>query len=471
MKRPSLRFLSSRKFWQRSAFALACLATLIVAAYAIENYRGEKVWSEYRAAAQARGVKLDFKDFIPPPIPDEENFAAIQIYRDLLSGDPAVRERARKAVELPVECTRFVGQGEPVDFPALGKCMVESSLLATTSDDPVADVFRGLERYESVLTQLRQGASRPRSRLNGEWEKGFDAAIWRMGNVVSIGQVVSLRVSALLEKGRGREALLDWHAGYRHAGVFQGEPTLLACMIRVVLVSVSTESLRRGLTVHAWSEDELKAISQDLASIDLLSDFTLGMSSERALINSLLDQMRGNPSAWSHFIGYSANPGKLKPIPVGWIAQNQRHLNEWYDEQIARIGTPQERSALKIQPPNLDQPKNWIRFPYWFVASAAAFTVGENVVVCREVQTKVDLCLTACALERFHLRHGHYPQDLRELIPVTLAALPRDRFDGQPLRYRRTDDGGAMVYSTGRNHSDHGGDDAKDSVLRLRPNP
>ena len=381
MKRPSLRFLASRKFWQRSAFALACLATLIAAAYAIENYRGEKAWAHYRAEAEARGEKLDFKDFIPPPIPDEENFAAIPIYRELLSRDPAVRARAGKACKLPAECISQSMQSptdrKTPDFAALRECFIKNSVLANATGDPVADVLRALEAYEPTLAQLRTAAARTRSRLDGEWEKGFDAAIWRMGDALSLSKLVSLRASALLAKGRAHDALIDWHVGHRHAGIFQGEPTLLACMLRAALVSISADTIHGGLPAHAWSEAELKPISDDLASIDLMADFTFGLSSERAMMNGVLDKMRANSSARSAF--GSGNSDKwLTLIPGGWIAQNQRHLNEWYDQEIAKTLAAQNHPASDIAPTSFEVPQSWFRFPYWFVVRSAVFMLGDN---------------------------------------------------------------------------------------------
>jgi hypothetical protein len=64
MTRPRLAFLKSPRFWQRCAFTAAGLATLIAAFYLIEDYRGERAWSEYAAGARARGVKLTFEEFI-----------------------------------------------------------------------------------------------------------------------------------------------------------------------------------------------------------------------------------------------------------------------------------------------------------------------------------------------------------------------------------------------------------------------
>ena len=67
------------------------------------------------------------------------------------------------------------------------------------------------------------------------------------------------------------------------------------------------------------------------------------------------------------------------------------------------------------------------------------------------------LALTACALERHWLAHGNYPEHLAELVPSYLDKVPLDIIDGQPLRYRRTDDGKFVLYSIGLDGKDDGG--------------
>ena len=58
-------------------------------------------------------------------------------------------------------------------------------------------------------------------------------------------------------------------------------------------------------------------------------------------------------------------------------------------------------------------------------------------------------CWRLLAGERFRRAHnGALPTDLNELVPTYLPALPRDPFDGQPLRFKpRTT--GYVVYSIG----------------------
>jgi hypothetical protein len=71
-------------------------------------------------------------------------------------------------------------------------------------------------------------------------------------------------------------------------------------------------------------------------------------------------------------------------------------------------------------------------------------------------QTSANETAVACALERYHLARGEYPETLNALTPQFIAKLPHDAV-GQPLKYRRTDDGKFLLYSIGWNEKDDGG--------------
>ncbi|MCZ6796299.1 MAG: hypothetical protein O7J95_22025 [Planctomycetota bacterium] len=57
-------------------------------------------------------------------------------------------------------------------------------------------------------------------------------------------------------------------------------------------------------------------------------------------------------------------------------------------------------------------------------------------------------------LRLYHLERGALPERLEELVPVYLDAVPRDPFDGKPLRYSRER---RIVYSVGGDFRDDGG--------------
>jgi hypothetical protein len=63
----------------------------------------------------------------------------------------------------------------------------------------------------------------------------------------------------------------------------------------------------------------------------------------------------------------------------------------------------------------------------------------------------------ACALERYRLTHGEYPETLTALMPQFIDKLPHDLIGGEPLKYQRTDVNQFLLYSVGWNEMDDGG--------------
>lgn len=68
---------------------------------------------------------------------------------------------------------------------------------------------------------------------------------------------------------------------------------------------------------------------------------------------------------------------------------------------------------------------------------------------CQQVRTE-------CARALFRKAHGDLPATLDELVPGFLDRTPKDVMDGQPVRYRRSDTGGYLLWSVGANRIDDG---------------
>jgi hypothetical protein len=73
------------KLLRRALIGLAVLVTLVGLFYAEENFRGKRAWQKYRRELEARGDQVDWKTFIPKPIPDEQNFASIPLVQSWFS--------------------------------------------------------------------------------------------------------------------------------------------------------------------------------------------------------------------------------------------------------------------------------------------------------------------------------------------------------------------------------------------------
>jgi hypothetical protein len=83
-------------------------------------------------------------------------------------------------------------------------------------------------------------------------------------------------------------------------------------------------------------------------------------------------------------------------------------------------------------------------------------SVSGAVAKSARLQTYVDAARVACALERYRLANGQFPETLDVLASHLIGSVPNDVMDGQPLRYLRTANG-YILYSIGWNKTDDGG--------------
>ncbi len=69
-----VRWACNRRNFGRLLIGLAVLATLIAIFYLEEDWRGKRAWEKCKAELEAKGAVLDWEKFIPPPVPDDQNF-------------------------------------------------------------------------------------------------------------------------------------------------------------------------------------------------------------------------------------------------------------------------------------------------------------------------------------------------------------------------------------------------------------
>src|SRR5579859_1455404 len=67
------RWLLCWRNFKRFMFGAACLATVIAVFYAEENWRGRHDFDKFKQEWEAKGEKFNFDDFVPPPVPDDQN--------------------------------------------------------------------------------------------------------------------------------------------------------------------------------------------------------------------------------------------------------------------------------------------------------------------------------------------------------------------------------------------------------------
>ena len=448
-----------------SALLALVAVGLIPGFYLVEKHRGRTAWRTYEAEAKARGVKLDFADFIPPEIPDAENFASIPIFAAAFRASDA-KQPVPDPFKLPAakngKLPNFTDSAKQqrIDLAAWQKYFVETKLLPAAGENAAADVLKALENFAAPLAQLREAAARPHCRFPVHWEKSFAASLPHMDLLQSASKLYVLRLSAHLALGDSAAAYQDFRDGLRLATVTGAEPTLIAGLVRISAATKMENAVWEGLASHQWAEPELRRIEADLATLDWLKDYVFSMASERGGFNQMTDMIIERPQQFDDvsLVGDRRSRYGLRLYPTGWFYQSKVRANHFYDELLTRIDPVQRRFFGERPVPSSAAHITSIPGRIYYLLLSIATPVFETVERrCVQSATLTDHTRLACALERFRLARGTFPDALSELAPEFLPAVPAEIVNGEPYRYRRTDDGSFLLYSVGTDLRDDGG--------------
>jgi len=146
-------------------------------------------------------------------------------------------------------------------------------------------------------------------------------------------------------------------------------------------------------------------------------------------------------------------------MPRGWVYQNMVVYAVLIQSPIESfVPTDEVVSPQKIERAMSDLMTSLDRHSLFGMLAAIgipSFTKTMQTVA--HTQTLANEAQIACALERYRLANGEYPETLDELAPQFIKKIPHDIIGGEPLHYRRTDDGKFLLYSIGWNETDDGG--------------
>jgi hypothetical protein len=344
--------------------------------------------------------------------------------------------------------------------------------IAPQPQTPAADVLLALSKYDAVLDELRAASARPRARFPVRYEDGFNALLPHLARMKGISQFLRLRAAAELEAGLTNEAAADVELSLRLVDLLREEPLLISQLVRIAQLNVALNSLWEGLADHRWTDAQLAAFERRLGSLDFLADYQQAMRGERACCSSTIDHVRRLRNA--DVLGIASDESGGGPddverflqavvfhlIPGGWFDQNKVSIGRLHLEFML---PGVDREARQVSPSNVSRSTSTLgqrlqhRSPYNWFGGLLMPALGGASARFAQGQTSADLARVACALERHRLAHGQYPETLEVLAPALIPKLPHDVISGQPLKYRRTDDGSFVLYSIGWNEKDDGG--------------
>ncbi len=516
---PTFCYLCSWRFLRVVAFALVSLATVVALFYAEENIRGKRAWNSYKRERAAKGEKLSLADFIPPPVPEEQNLALCPLLKPLLDLDlrpvtegkitrwvrgpqlfrdtnglkrldqwnrtwSVVQYRQTSPREKKFSTPQGLRTPEPekltngwIDLAGWAAYYRTGTNLAGVieSTPSATAVLLALHPLEGDLRELqREAILRPFARWPVYYDTNHPWGILlpQLAREVSIVSLLQLRASARLAAGETEEGFADIELAFRIAESSRDEPILISQLVRNKCHRLISQPFKEGLARHQFSDAQLDELQKRIGVVDILAGYQYAMRGERGCNSEWNRYAREGTADWRRLVENDdrddregSNMAKYRApfmrfAPLGWIYQNQLALCRLYDQFSLPTIDPQRRRVYPEVAAHTDPAVAQMSGPF-SVFPKLLLPAGSAARKFAHSQTQLDQALIACALERFRLAHGSYSDTLAPLAPAFLEKIPHDLLSGEPLKYRRTDDGLYVLYSIGWNAKDDGGMETK----------
>jgi len=452
-----------RRFLQwGSAAGITLLA--LAAIYALrEFYSARKELRIVLHRIEAEGTVRPLEEVVArPPAEALDNgrklLSAIEKLRDLRSTSPAVR--------LGPGLMRLVAPGK-----ALSGVFSEKPYYMGDEFSPDWEEFRRqVTKSTKILEEAREILKKPTA-----LEYRYTAPVGAPDFFAQANDLlVWLRASALLKFHDGDiTGAIEDLTGIRQLCTVMGDS---GAILRLVfgfgmwhygLTELFWELLENGSLTDA---DLLKL--QEIATGDFVSGNLRAMEAEFRVTPFVLRQFADAVSsdlAWtfapdsSGFLGTEFAITLRKFLwPRLWMyAEEAKALSNW-ENAIKATHKLISTKNWKLVAPGLKstaskRPYDQWRFPWAEAFSGAKFSrsvLGQGL----RAENLSHMVRTVIALKRYRLRNGDYPDHLDQLLPDYLPSVPIDWYDGLPLKYRRTEGDGFLLYSVGPNGIDEGGD-------------
>ncbi len=497
------RWLFSWRVLRRLLIGLAWTATVIALFYGVENWRGHRAWSKYQRESEARGEQLDYTTFIPQPVPDDQNFAATPLVRSWFVQPPPPDGGVWQDNFSKLEGKITSPKPNPDKFERRFVNLVawEMAITALRANDlkrkpgfssdkvdresrarAASTVLQEFKTNEAAFAELRAAAGRSSTRypVKYDLENPWAILLPHLANIKDGCRRLRVKACAELAAGHSENALADVLLGLHLADSLKDEPFLISYLVRISCLQLMIQPIWEALAEHRCSEAQLQPLQTRLQQFDLVSDMKRPLDAEQAVAILIIETVRktGNISALTEVDAtetISSPPSTWtlanvlsRIMPRGWYYQEQLNYCRLFQGQIGaafdasnrRVSPSQSKSAndeleRMFAGGRLGQDLNALLHHH----VGAAYLLPSLTKVDRRAataQTTTDQAALACALERYRLANGQFPETIAALVPRFISRLPHDVLTGEPYKYLRKE-AAFTLYSVGWNEKDDGG--------------
>ena len=457
-----------RRFAIAAAVVAAVVGTLVGSYYGYQNWRSNRAWRTFQSALKQRGESLDLSSLLPEPVPHVANFARSPAFLGLLSKTNRESSGSLKQLRsFKLSAINYGGNSVLMDWSRqtnsplhpfvswAGEPSRDGS--GTKRQEDAVDILQGLQPQSATLREVAAAAARLpafQTSTNRDARAVFRSVREPTLMLERLHLLFQVRACASLAVGQNADAAEDVLAGLRLARLARQLPDVCSTVRVQVMLTRSLQPLWEGLSQQAWTGPQLAAFQRELAGFNLLADHT---NAVHRVVLAYIEAWRAIPE--------SANPDLALPTVDGGNTRDpvwQLQPRAWWYESCIQLYDASRNTMAQVDVaagcirPAMD----WselnglpLDYPCWQLLQES-FSWAANPVGVTFAQTSVNQAIIACALERFRLANGAYPETLDQLVPALLIRVPPDALSGRPLIYQPGGGGGFILRGVGPNGAD-----------------
>src|SRR5579859_6762646 len=245
------------KYARRFLITLAILVTLVAALWIEEKIRGKHAWLKYKAELEAKGEKLDFKDFVPPKVPDDQNFAMTPLLAGLYEftrkpgsrwwDDTNAWHRAQ-IIYWSGNLSNPIPKMAPGHLASAGSPNLNAwasffrgatnSALSLPQKEAAQEVLDGMNKFQSQMDELQSASRRPFSRFNIAYDTPdpMEILLPHLATLKMEAIVFQAHAFAEIALSNTQAALTDTETLLNLANALKSEPLEISHLVRISIL-------------------------------------------------------------------------------------------------------------------------------------------------------------------------------------------------------------------------------------------
>lgn len=310
-----------------------------------------------------------------------------------------------------------------------------------------------LQGQAPALALLREAAEKPGCFFDRDYGRPrLDMLLPEIPPLRTAARLLALDARCQAADGNLAEALKDVNALFRVAEHFGSDPILVSVMVSKSIDALAVHSLQYVLASGQATVAEVAAVNID-EGVSYRRWVGRGFRMEEALGLTVFCQM-GSQFDLALLDGdRSGGVRGMAPLYRIFLLS---------DDLAAHRRVTSRLRALAIRPYYQartgweDLVEEMRACPRGVLTAALVPALTRCAEAAAQGDARRRVARLGLAAYRYRAGHGRFPDKLEELTPELITVVPRDPFDGEPIRLRRTN-GCLVIYSIGPDMADNGG--------------